>query len=73
MFDSLSMLTPDKTTLFYWMLSDMSLSKKQKHCEMINNWAAGVPNNVVPTLHGAPSHTTTTTAHFKTGVPLLTT
>ena len=71
MFDSL--LTLDETTLFYWTLSDLSLSKKRKHCETINDWAAGVPNNAAPTLRGTPSCTTTTTACFKSGVPSLTT
>ena len=71
MFDSL--LTLDETTLFYWTLSDLSLSKKRKHCETINDWAAGVPDNAAPTSRGAPSRTTTTTARFKSGVPSLTT
>jgi hypothetical protein len=70
-----SLFTLDKTTLFYWTLSDL-LSKKWKHCEtwMINKWAAGVPDNVVPASHSTPSYTMVpTTSRSKTGVPSLTT
>jgi hypothetical protein len=70
-----SLFTLDKTTLFYWTLSDL-LSKKQKHCETqtINKWEAGVPDNVALASHSTPSYTTVpTTSHSKTGVPSLTT
>jgi hypothetical protein len=41
---------------------------------MINEWAAGVPDNVVPASRSAPSHTMVpTTSCSKTGVPSLTT
>jgi hypothetical protein len=56
MFDSL--LTLDKSTLFFWTLSDSSLSKKRKYkSDTINNWAAEVPCTAAPSSH---THSNTT-------------
>ncbi|KAF8267176.1 hypothetical protein EI94DRAFT_1802114 [Lactarius quietus] len=58
--------------------TDLSLSKKRRHCNMINEWAAGVPDNVAPASRSVPSHITAPTSSCsktlsKTGVPSLTT
>ena len=37
-------LTLDKSTLFYWTLSNAS-SKKQKHISAINEWTLAIPTN----------------------------
>ncbi|KAF8264143.1 hypothetical protein EI94DRAFT_1703489 [Lactarius quietus] len=57
---------------------DLSLSKKRRHCDMINEWAAGVPNNAAPASCSVPSHIMAPTSYCsktlsKTGVPSLTT
>ena len=67
MFDSL--LTLDESTLFFWTLSNKSLSKKRKHePEAINTWVENLPCNVAP-ASCAPSNTTAPSRH---SVPSLT-
>ncbi|KAF8268670.1 hypothetical protein EI94DRAFT_1800187 [Lactarius quietus] len=58
--------------------TDLLLSKKRRHCNMIDEWAAGVPDNAAPASRGVPSHITVPTSSCsktlsKTGVPSLTT
>jgi hypothetical protein len=73
-----SLLTLDQSTLFYWTLSDSS--KKRKHSDVINEWAAAVPSAkpASRTPSNITAHTTShiaahTAARSKSGVPSLTT
>jgi hypothetical protein len=61
-----SLLTLDRSTLFYWTLSDTTLHKKRKHASAIKDWALAVPATARPTSK-APSSLST-----KSNVPLLT-
>jgi hypothetical protein len=60
-----SLLTLDRSTLFYWTLSDATLHKKRKHASAIKDWALAVPAIAKPTSK-APSSLT------KSDVPPLT-
>ena len=47
-----SLLTLDKSTLFFWTLSNsLLLQKRKSEGEDINNWAEKVPHNVAPSSH----------------------
>ena len=62
------LLTLDKSTLFYWTLSDVSRNTNQRNSSAINKWAAAISN-----YKATSQASRSTTSRAKSDIPSLTT
>ena len=68
----MSLLTLDRSTLFYWGLSDSYLEKGEKNTSALGAWAASIPSGAKPASQAPSRVTTSTSTRPKSIVPALT-